>query len=364
MKDTRKFVVSVVGARPNFIKVAPIHRAFMKATNIRHGIVHTGQHYDKLLSDVFFKDLGMPEPEANLAVGSGTHAIQTAEAMAGFESYCLKAKPDLVIVVGDVNSTLACALAAKKLQIPVAHIEAGLRSFDRTMPEEINRIATDAISDLAYTSEEAAGANLQTEGWPSERIVFVGNTMIDSLMSALRNGDSGAMERMGLQAGNYAVMTLHRPANVNTPKRLKTIINLVSRNTDGLKIVFPVHPRTKQSLEKAGIGTIPSLKLCNPLGYADFVSLLSKTAFAITDSGGIQEESTALDIPCITLRPNTERPVTVELGSNTLVDPASHAFEELLTKAVTLRKRRKCLPPLWDGAAAPRIAESLDKHLS
>jgi UDP-N-acetylglucosamine 2-epimerase (non-hydrolysing) len=348
-------ILHVVGARPNFVKAAPVLRALEKWPETRQTLVHTGQHYDKNLSDVFFSQLDMPAPDINLEVGSGSHAWQTAEMMMRLESVVRERKPDIVAVYGDVNSTLAAALVCSKLLIRVAHIEAGLRSFDRTMPEEINRMLTDHLSDLLFTSCEDADRNLQREGISAEKIYRVGNVMIDSLVrllpAAMRWSNNGLPER-------YALVTLHRPSNVDDFASLRSILKSVLAVNEQLAVVFPVHPRTRQRMQQLGIN-IEKLRLLEPLPYIEFLSLQRRASVVITDSGGIQEETTYLGVPCLTLRSNTERPITVSIGTNTLVghDPARLCAE--LAKILQGKGKKNMRPPLWDGYAANRIAEVL-----
>lgn len=355
-----KRILSVVGARPNFMKVAPIHRAFAAyCSQVSHAIVHTGQHYDAAMSDSFFADLDMPQPAYFLGVGSGSHAVQTAKVMTGFEQVCIEAKPDYVIVVGDVNSTIACALTSVKLGIRTAHVEAGLRSFDRAMPEEINRLATDAIADDLFVTEESGRTHLQREGVSPERIHFVGNTMIDSLHYALPKAErSDVLQRLGLTPRAYALITLHRPSNVDDRDQLQMLMHLLSDVATQLDIVFPVHPRTRKNLEAWGmLAELPKgIHLIDPVGYIDFLALMHQSRFVLTDSGGIQEETTALRVPCITARTTTERPVTVELGTNVLVPPSPDGITTAVDRVLRGDRREGTIPPLWDGRAAERIA--------
>jgi UDP-N-acetylglucosamine 2-epimerase (non-hydrolysing) len=350
-------IVYVVGTRPNFVKTAPVIGALRsRLPDGRHAIVHTGQHYDRLMSEVFLEELGVPAPDHMLEIGSGTHAVQTARTMERLEPVLLEEKPDLVIVPGDVNSTLAAVLTAVKMGIPVAHIESGLRSFDLTMPEEINRIVADRFSrDLFLHSEEAV-ANLRAEGIADERMHFVGNTMIDTLIALEdRFRAAGTAARLGVEPGAYALVTLHRPALVDGPLLGETMAQLVAL-AGAMPVVFPVHPRTRKMMESLD-AEHPGLHLIEPLGYLDFLSLLADAGAVLTDSGGIQEETTYLDIPCFTLRDNTERPVTVEAGTNTLLglDPAAIAG---IPVALAARGDAPTEPPpLWDGKAAERIAD-------
>ncbi len=350
----------VAGARPNFMKIAPVHRA-LRERGIEPVLVHTGQHYDAEMSRLFFDELGIPEPDVNLEVGSGTHAVQTAEIMRRFEPVVLEHRPDLVVVVGDVNSTAACSLVAKKIHgIGVAHVEAGLRSFDRTMPEEINRLVTDVLSDLLFTSEPSGTRNLLAEGIPEDRIHFVGNVMIDTLRGHLdRARATGTVERLGLGGKGFALLTLHRPANVDDPAVFAPLMDGIARVAGRLPVVFPVHPRTRPALERwqAGRGGVPEgLRLLQPLGYLEFLHLMSEARLVLTDSGGIQEETTVLGIPCITLRENTERPVTVEVGTNVLVGRDVARMEAEVEKILAGTWKEGAIPEKWDGHAAERIA--------
>jgi UDP-N-acetylglucosamine 2-epimerase (non-hydrolysing) len=353
-------ILHVVGARPNFMKAAPVMRALEKWPGARQTLVHTGQHYDKNLSDVFFSQLGIPEPDVNLEVGSGSHACQTAEVMTSFEPVVLKQKPDVVLVYGDVNSTLAAALVCSKLLIRVAHVEAGLRSFDRTMPEEINRIVTDGIADLLFTPSEDGDVNLQREGIPPEKIYRVGNVMIDSLVqflpAAMRCSKNGLPER-------YALVTLHRPSNVDDSVSLRSILQALLEVSEQLEVFFPVHPRTRQRIEQFGIN-VRMLHLLEPVPYIEFLSLQRQAAVVITDSGGIQEETTYLGVPCLTLRSNTERPVTVTLGTNVLVGQDLVLLNSELARILEGRARKGSIPPLWDGHASERIAKVLQGYFA
>lgn len=367
---TKKKIISVVGARPNFMKVAPLHRAFQKYNDsIEHLIVHTGQHYDFSMSDAFFKDLEMPQPSYFLGVGSGTHAEQTAKIMVEFEKVCKELKPDLVIVVGDVNSTIACSITAVKIGIKVAHIEAGLRSFDRTMPEEINRIVTDSICNYCFVTEQSGVDNLIKEGFNKNRIFFVGNTMIDSLIYDLDKAvNSDIRNKLDLIPKEYVLVTLHRPTNVDEPERLDEFLRIFKHLSQFRKIIFPVHPRTRKnlkyfSLEKK-VEEISELVLLEPLGYIDFLSLMLDADFILTDSGGIQEESTYLKIPCLTLRTTTERPVTIELGTNILVQPDENIILNAINYIIDKPRKVGTVPELWDGKAAGRIAEIIADILS
>jgi UDP-N-acetylglucosamine 2-epimerase (non-hydrolysing) len=372
-------LLSVVGARPNFMKVAPIVEELKRHPDLDHCLVHSGQHYDELLSGNFFADLGLPKPDVNLQVGSGSHAVQTAEIMKRIEPVLLDYKPQMVLVVGDVNSTLATALTAVKLGIPVAHIEAGLRSFDLSMPEEINRKLTDAISDLLFVTEQSGVENLKHEGVAAEKVFLVGNVMIDCL---LRHRELAAkspiLDRLGMRQNGsgcrpYGVLTLHRPSNVDDPKTLQGILSAVSALAADLPVFFPVHPRTRKNVESFGlaryladaagehcVGIVP----LDPLGYLDFLLLNDRARIVLTDSGGVQEETTVLGVPCLTLRENTERPATVEHGSNQVVGVNSDRIlavaRSILQKPARLSRR----PPLWDGKTAPRIVAILREHLN
>ncbi|HEX8337655.1 MAG TPA: UDP-N-acetylglucosamine 2-epimerase (non-hydrolyzing), partial [Pyrinomonadaceae bacterium] len=354
-------VINVVGARPNFMKVAPIVEAMRRrAPEFAPVVLHTGQHYDERMSDAFFRDLGLPTPDVHLGVGSASHAQQTAAVMQKFEPVVLEHRPDWVLVVGDVNSTLACALVCSKLGVRVAHVEAGLRSRDRAMPEEINRILTDQLSDLLLTPSEDGDRNLLAEGIPAERIRFVGNVMIDSLFKQLRRAEgSRVREELEVAGADYAVVTLHRPSNVDEPRVLGGILSALARIGERLPVVFPIHPRTRKNLGEFGLlgAGERGVRLVEPLGYLDFLRLYSGARLVLTDSGGIQEETTALGIPCLTLRENTERPVTVELGTNRVVgtDPGRIVAEAERVLARDRREEPPRVPPLWDGRAAERI---------
>ncbi|WP_212413347.1 UDP-N-acetylglucosamine 2-epimerase (non-hydrolyzing) [Bradyrhizobium sp. AUGA SZCCT0222] len=354
----------VVGARPNFMKVAPLFRAMSHENWIKPALIHTGQHYSENMSDAFFSDLGLPPPAFNLAARGETHARSTAAIMVAYEDLLLAGKPDWVIVVGDVNSTLAAALAAKKLNLPVAHLEAGLRNFDRTLPEEINRIVTDSISDLLWAPSEDASDNLKREGIDPSKIDLVGNIMIDSYLMLKETISRAASARcIGVTEEKYVVVTLHRPANVDDTVMLTRIAEALQQLAPSTNIVFPVHPRTRAKLEAADlIGRLqhPNIRLIEPMGYVDFMSLVFSSALVITDSGGIQEETSFIGIPCLTLRSNTERPVTITHGTNQLVTP-----ETLLgaaTAAMGAGPRRPSNIPLWDGHTASRVVASLARH--
>jgi UDP-N-acetylglucosamine 2-epimerase (non-hydrolysing) len=359
-------VLNIAGARPNFMKVAPIYAEMKRRpSEFAPMIVHTGQHYDAAMSDAFFDDLGMPKPDIYLGVGSASHAVQTAKIMTEFEPVVLAEKPDWVLVVGDVNSTIACALVCAKLGIKVAHVEAGLRSRDRAMPEEINRILTDSISDMLFTTSQDADEYLRHEGIPAERVKFVGNVMIDSLLDHLRfAGKSTVRDDLGLNEQDYAVATLHRPSNVDEKEVFSGILEALLSISQRVPIIFPVHPRTRAKIEEFGLEeTIESsnIRLIDPLGYLDFMWLYSGASLVLTDSGGLQEETTVLGIPCLTLRHNTERPITVEMGTNVLVGTDAtriieSAFQSLADDNFVKDKK---IPPLWDGKAAGRICDEL-----
>lgn len=360
-------VLSVVGARPNFMKVAPIHKELENRSGHVSRIVHTGQHYDERMSDVFFRQLGLPQPHIYLGVGSGSHAQQTASIMSTFEPVLKKERPDALVVVGDVNSTLACALVAVKLGIPVAHVEAGLRSFDRSMPEEINRLVTDSISDLLLVSEQSGLDNLRREGVPVEKTVLVGNVMIDSIVWFLETARKlSVLSDYNLAAGSYALVTMHRPSNVDDINRLAMIVDTLERIGNILPVIFPAHPRTIARLKSAGLydwlASAPGVHLTEPLGYLEFLHLMDKAAAVLTDSGGIQEETTYLGIPCLTVRENTERPVTVEIGTNRLVPLSPDRIVERVLSADELR-REAAVPPLWDGHASSRIVDALQTRI-
>jgi UDP-N-acetylglucosamine 2-epimerase (non-hydrolysing) len=354
-------IATVVGARPNFMKMAPIIQE-LKRRGLEQVFVHTGQHYDKQMSTVFFEELLMPQPDVYLGVGSGSHAEQTARIMTAFEKVCLEYRPQLVIVAGDVNSTLACALTAAKLNIPIAHIESGLRSFDRTMPEEINRILTDHLCELLFTTEDSGNTNLNREGISPEKVYFVGNTMIDTLTTHLEKAlERRPWEEYGLQPANYAVVTLHRPSNVDDPATLKELVQALATLGKTLPVLFPMHPRTAAA-GKDLWHSLEGVRIVEPLGYLDFLGLMAKAKVVVTDSGGIQEETTVLGVPCVTVRHNTERPVTLTTGTNRLVAPVATEIVKAVQKPFRLTGHR---PALWDGQAAKRavdVIESWIKH--
>jgi len=357
-------VLLVAGARPNFIKVAPVLRALDARGTFRVTLVHTGQHYDEAMSGGFFRTLGIPEPDVNLSVGSASHAVQTARIMERFEPVIESERPACIVVFGDVNSTAACALVAAKLLVPIVHVEAGLRSFDRTMPEEINRIVTDALSGLLLTSEPAGRRNLLAEGRPEAAIVDIGNVMIDSLehmraqMEALEPG-----RHHGLARGRYGVVTLHRPSNVDDPTVLQGVLQCLERCAADVPLLFPVHPRTRARIDALGLSLGSALRLVDPVDYIESLALQAGAAVVFTDSGGIQEEASHLDVPCLTLRPNTERPITVELGTSTLVGNDPVAIEQAFL-AILAGSYKKASPiPLWDGHAAERAAAAIEGWL-
>jgi UDP-N-acetylglucosamine 2-epimerase (non-hydrolysing) len=356
-------VLSVVGARPNFVKTAPVISEIGRShPEWKHVLVHTGQHYDRMMSEIFLEQLGVREPDHMLGIGSGTHAVQTARVLERIEPVLEQEQPDLVIVPGDVNSTLAATLAAAKLQIPLAHLESGLRSFDRTMPEEINRIVADEFADLLFLHSDEAVENLRAEGIPDERMKFVGNTMIDSLVAVeARFRAVEAAGRLGATPGDYLLVTLHRPALVDGPL-LAVVLERLGEVARELPVVFPVHPRTKARME--GIELAPGVSVVDPVAYLDFLSLEADAAAVLTDSGGVQEETTYLGVPCFTLRDNTERPVTVRAGTNTLLGLDPDRIPDILP---SLRARSGAAvepPPLWDGRASARVVEAIDETLA
>ena len=382
----KKTIIHVVGARPNFMKIAPIFVSFEKQNQknnspfIDQFIVHTGQHYGKEMSESFFSDLGIPDPHFNLNIGSGSHAFQTANIMLSFEGVLNELSPDLVIVVGDVNSTVACAITAKKLGIRVVHVESGLRSFDRSMPEEINRILTDSISDLLFTTEQSANINLNNEGISSEKIFFAGNTMIDSLVRQLENAAQiNTLENINLTGSGsdhfkYGLLTMHRPANVDCPTVLAGFLESFISLSDDTPILFPAHPRTIKQIKENKLESIFSsteevllnkkgMVLIDPLGYYDMLNLMRSADYVITDSGGIQEETTYLGIPCFTIRENTERPVTTDHGTNILVGQNHKLLSDEVSKITTRKQKKGTIPPLWDGKASERIVDTLTNSL-
>ncbi len=359
-------ILHVVGARPNFMKIAPIMREMSRdPESFEQILVHTGQHYDEMMSNIFFKELDLPRPDLNLGVGSGSHSWQTAEVMLRFEPIVLEHKPDWVVVVGDVNSTLACTLVCSKIGVRVAHIEAGLRSFDRNMPEEINRLLTDQIADLLFTPSQDGDRNLLREGVAREKIHLVGNVMIDTLVHLMPKAKArwtSLKEELGL--GRYLLVTLHRHFNVDDPDTLLEIMDALSDVSEEIPILFPIHPRTRQRIREFGLETDnKDLHLLDPFGYLDFLALQIHADLILTDSGGIQEETTYLGVPCLTARPNTERPITIKLGTNRLVDTTRKALVEAIRHKLTEERESRNIPPLWDGHAAERIV-SLFKELN
>jgi UDP-N-acetylglucosamine 2-epimerase (non-hydrolysing) len=361
-------VISVVGARPNFIKIAPIHKAFQAYNEIiEHKICHTGQHFNEKMSTIFFDELEMPRPDFFLGISGGSHAEQTARIMIEFEKIVLRELPQMIIVPGDVNSTLACSLTASKLGVPIAHVEAGLRSFDRTMPEEINRLVTDSLSDLLFVSEESGLNHLKQEGIDKKKIFFTGNVMIDSLEYYLpRIKQSPILTTLKLEAGNYILVTFHRPANVDDPSYLKELIEFLNEISTYAPVVFPMHPRTSINLTENGLldSFKNNIQLLDPVGYCDFLHLTMKAKLVITDSGGIQEETTYLGIPCITVRKSTERPVTVIKGTNVLAGTDLNKVRQAARGIIEGKIKRSEKPPLWDGKTAQRITRIIVNYLS
>ena len=360
-------VLLIAGARPNFMKIAPIYREALKYRQVQCKIVHTGQHYDYEMSEAFFEDLELPKPDFFLSAGSGTHAVQTAKIMVSFEELCRNEKPDLIIVVGDVNSTLACSVVAKKLLIEVAHVEAGLRSFDLRMPEEINRMVTDSISDYFFVTEESGAANLIKEGKSKDRIHFVGNVMIDNLfyqVGRLNGNISEQSEAAKVKAKleDYAFLTLHRPSNVDTKSGFCEIVEALNTIADKLPILFPVHPRTKKMMEEFNLKLSDNIFLFSPLSFKESLSIWKDAKVVLTDSGGLQEETTALGIPCVTIRENTERPITIKMGTNILAGTKKESILKAFEEAIARPKDQFKVPPKWDGKAAERIWEILLKN--
>jgi len=372
MHKTKTMKVMVIaGARPNFMKVAPLmkaieehnHRAHNGDPRVEGRLVHTGQHYDEAMSEVFFRELGIRPPDLNLGVGSGSHAVQTAKVMTGFETICEQEKPDWVVVVGDVNSTMACTLVCAKMGIRVAHVEAGLRSYDRGMPEEVNRIVTDALADLLLTPSEDADENLRREGVAASKITCVGNIMIDSLVANLpKSRQSPILKKLGLNPGEFVYVTLHRPSNVDDQASLTAIMTELDRLARQLPVVFPIHPRTRKMCGQFGISfdANPGLRILDPIGYHDSLCLTEGARLVLTDSGGLQEESTFFRTPCLTLRPNTERPVTVTVGSNKLTNLERLSAD--LGEVLKREPRFGRIPARWDGRTAERILHSLLNH--
>lgn len=365
-------VLLVVGARPNFMKAAPILAEIVRRGRLAASLLHTGQHYDERMSRLFFEELGLPEPDVDLGVGSGTHAEQTAEVMVRFEAHLTARErpPAAVIVVGDVNSTVACALVAAKAEIPLVHVEAGLRSFDRSMPEEINRIVTDALADVLYVTEESGVRNLEREGRAGEAVRLVGNTMIDTLVrhsERARAVGERERRRLGLAAGGYALLTLHRPSNVDRRETLAGILDALEKLARDTPIVWPIHPRTRARLEAfdlmESLGRTKGLLTLEPLGYLEFLGLAQGARLLLTDSGGIQEEAVVLKVPCVTLRENTERPVTLDVGGNALAGADPERIVEEARRMSRIDPSEIGTPPLWDGRAAERIVDDLEERL-
>lgn len=358
-----KRITAVVGARPNFMKAAPLMRQLRLMPDLFvPRLIHTGQHYDQKMSDLFFRELNMPMPDINLGVGSGSHAEQTAKIMIEIEKVFVHEPPDWLVVFGDVNSTMAASLVAAKLLIPIAHVEAGLRSFDMAMPEEINRIVTDRISDLLFVTEPSGVRNLKDEGVPDAKVRVVGNIMIDSLVASLEACKSSTiLETLKVTPGSYICMTLHRPSNVDNPELLRELLSMILTIAEQIRIIFPCHPRTRKEL--AGLGfeetKHPNLTLIEPLGYLDFLRLQSSCRLVLTDSGGVQEETTYLKIPCITMRHSTERPVTVDVGSNILTGPNPDKVLAAVSEILAGKAKEGRIPHLWDGHAAERIVDVL-----
>jgi len=360
-------LINVCGARPNFMKISPLMEAYRAFPDIEPIIVHTGQHYDDNMSRLFFDELGIPRPDFNLDVGSGSHARQTAEIMTRFEPLLIEHRPDAVLVVGDVNSTIACVLVACKLGIPTIHVEAGLRSFDRSMPEEINRVLTDAVSNLLFVSEPSGETNLLKEGRSPQDVHFVGNVMIDTLRRHLeRARQTPVHDRLLIHKGRYGVITLHRPANVDCRETFEGICEAFGTIQQELPLVFCMHPRTRNRAEEFGLlgklESLPNLQITAPLGYLEFLHLMAEARAIFTDSGGIQEEATILKVPCLTLRENTERPITLTHGTNTLVGCQTRNLIQACTRLDEIRERRHRTPPLWDGQASARIAQMIHER--
>ena len=362
-------IVCVVGTRPNFIKIAPLMEAFASEAAISPVLAHTGQHYDDQMAGLFFRQLGIPHSDIHLGVGSASDAVQTSRIMMAFEPVLMRHTPDAVLVVGDVNSTIACAMVAAKLGVTLVHVEAGLRSFDRTMPEEINRLLTDTISDLLFCTEQSGVDNLRHEGVAEEKIFLVGNVMVDTLLATYDKADASTiLDDLQLDLGNYAVLTLHRPANVDDNIVFDGLLDAVEVVQRDMPVIFPIHPRTGKNLEGSVMGTrvkqMSNLQLTTPLGYLDFIKLIASARFVLTDSGGIQEETTILKVPCLTLRDSTERPVTVVLGSNRVVGTAPDRIIAAYREVMDGKGQPIGTPPLWDGHAAERIAAILVEKIA
>jgi len=367
MANNKIKIISVVGARPNFMKVAPLHKAFLEQSQIESKIVHTGQHYDEKMSDIFFNQLELPKPDFYLGIGGGTHTYQKANVMLAFEEILKDEQPDIVLVVGDVNATAACSIVSVKMGIMTVHVEAGLRSGDRTMPEEINRMITDAISDHLFITEHSGLINLAKEGVSDDKIHFVGNVMIDSLVNFREKArQENISKELGLNPKEYVLMTMHRPHNVDNEKSLKDIINIVSTTASKKPVVFAIHPRTENNLKKFHLydemKSIPNLHLLGPQGYLQFLHLMDNAVLIITDSGGVQEETTYLQVPCLTFRDTTERPVTIEFGTNILMNDLNPiTVNRMVDKIFSGEIKKGIIPPLWDGHTSERIAEILLK---
>jgi UDP-N-acetylglucosamine 2-epimerase (non-hydrolysing) len=359
-----KKIIHIVGARPNFMKAAPVYFAIRDQRKFKQLLVHTGQHYDEKMSDIFFRQLGMPEPDINLEIGSASHAVMTARIMVAFEEVVLKEEPDLVLVYGDVNSTIACAMVAAKLGVKVAHVEAGLRSFDRAMPEELNRMLTDSISDYFFTTSPDANELLEKSGIPEDAIHFVGNGMIDTLVRLLPQAEKPAKVDLEIdEEQGFALVTLHRPSNVDDAKALGEIIDTLHTLSKEMQVVFPVHPRTAARMKELGLNT-EALTMCGPLGYLQFLWLQKNAKMVLTDSGGIQEETTYLGVPCLTLRENTERPITVIEGTNILIGRDFDLLRTEIQKVVSGNSKKGKIPDLWEGNAGERTATILDSILN
>ncbi|HEU5092111.1 MAG TPA: UDP-N-acetylglucosamine 2-epimerase (non-hydrolyzing) [Nitrospira sp.] len=362
-----KLIDIIAGARPNFMKIAPIIEALITAERrggqLRYRLIHTGQHYDRAMSGSFFEELGIPDPDINLEVGSGTHAEQTAAIMVGYEKVLVKKRSDLCLVVGDVTSTMACSIAARKLGVPVAHVEGGIRSGDWTMPEEINRVVTDSITNWFFTTSETANHNLRRAGVTDDQIFFVGNTMIDTLLKNVpRLRPPACWHSLKLEPGQFFVVTLHRPANVDGEQQLLSLLRAIAEGTKGLPVIFPVHPRTAKNLRELD-SAIPQLHYVDPLGYLEFNYLVKHAKGVITDSGGITEETTVLGVPCLTLRDNTERPETITIGTNELIGTDPRKLAPALSRLMAGQWKKGAIPPLWDGKAAERIVGQLERLL-